>query len=88
MWFSFLSSIYLTYLLNELITSKCLEPHHVQYQEVIELKNVFFYYEHGMQKPESIMSFLQDKNFVLQEGVTDTTDSSWRIISYTAWHSS
>ena len=88
MWFSFLSCIYLTYLLNELITSKCLEPHHVQYQEVIELKNVFFYYEHGMQKPESIMSFLQDKNFVLQEGVTDTTDSSWRIISYTAWHSS
>ena len=60
----------------------------MQYQEVIELKNVFFYYEHGMRKSESIMSFLQDKNFVLQEGVTDTTDSSWRIISYTAWHSS
>ena len=66
MWFSFFSSIYLLYLLNELITSKCVEPHHVQYQEVIDLKNVFSYFEHGMQKPELIISFLQDKNFALQ----------------------
>ena len=71
MRFSFLSFICLLYLLNELITSKCLEAHRVQYQKLIDFKNVFSYYEHGMQKPEQIMSFLQDKNFDLQEDVTD-----------------
>ena len=50
--FSFLSFICLLYLLNELITSKCLEAHRVQYQKVIDFKNVFSYYENGMQKPE------------------------------------
>ena len=45
MQFYFLSSIYLLYFLNALIASKCLEIHHVHYIEVIDLKNVFPYYE-------------------------------------------
>lgn len=49
---SFLSSIYLLNLLNELITSKCLEAQHAHLTEVIDLKNVFSYYEHDIQKSE------------------------------------
>ena len=49
---SFLSSIDLLNLLNELITSKCLEAQHAHLTEVIDLKNVFSYYEHDIQKSE------------------------------------